>query len=175
MGRPVGTIKSWRARGRERLRSRLIRRGLAPSVGLAATFAANAAPVEPAHARARLELDEAHDRRERRRRHRRVFVVRREERVGEHAEARAELHVVAREELVVFGANAGAAFGAAILAGVSTAVFMSVDEAAARTLTITERVEPEAPKGSHAEAIGRYRSLYPALRPWFATGAASNS
>ena len=29
LGRPVGTIKSWRARGRERLRDRLARRGLA--------------------------------------------------------------------------------------------------------------------------------------------------
>mgnify|MGYP001043171710 CR=1 FL=1 len=34
MGRPVGTVKSWRARGRERLRQRLTRAGLAPSVGL---------------------------------------------------------------------------------------------------------------------------------------------
>jgi RNA polymerase sigma factor (sigma-70 family) len=31
MGCPVGTLKCWRARGRERLRSRLIRRGLNPS------------------------------------------------------------------------------------------------------------------------------------------------
>jgi RNA polymerase sigma factor (sigma-70 family) len=34
MGRPVGTVKSWRSRGRERLRTRLVRRGLAPSVAL---------------------------------------------------------------------------------------------------------------------------------------------
>jgi len=46
MGRPVGTVKSWRARGRERLRSRLVRRGLAPSVGLVASITTNAAPVE---------------------------------------------------------------------------------------------------------------------------------
>jgi RNA polymerase sigma factor (sigma-70 family) len=39
MGRPVGTIKCWRARGRERLRRRLIRTGLAPS----AVFASDAA------------------------------------------------------------------------------------------------------------------------------------
>ena len=34
LGRPVGTVKSWRARGRERLRERLSRRGLAgfPSI-----------------------------------------------------------------------------------------------------------------------------------------------
>jgi RNA polymerase sigma factor (sigma-70 family) len=36
LGRPVGTVKSWRARGRERLRQRLTRAGLAPSVGLSA-------------------------------------------------------------------------------------------------------------------------------------------
>ena len=42
MGSPVGTVKSWRARGRERLRNRLIRRGLAPGT-LAAAIAADAA------------------------------------------------------------------------------------------------------------------------------------
>jgi RNA polymerase sigma factor (sigma-70 family) len=43
MGCPVGTVKSWRFRGRQRLRERLIRLGLAPSVALAATIAAGAA------------------------------------------------------------------------------------------------------------------------------------
>ena len=43
MGRPVGTVKSWRARGRKRLRLRLIRSGLAPSTGLAATLVAGGA------------------------------------------------------------------------------------------------------------------------------------
>ncbi len=42
MGRPVGTIKSWRFRGRERLRRRLTRRGLAPSVGLIAALGGDA-------------------------------------------------------------------------------------------------------------------------------------
>jgi RNA polymerase sigma factor (sigma-70 family) len=37
LGCPVGTIKSRQARGRERLRARLVRRGLAPSVALAAS------------------------------------------------------------------------------------------------------------------------------------------
>jgi hypothetical protein len=36
MGRPVGTVKSWRSRGRARLRARLIRSGLAPATGLGA-------------------------------------------------------------------------------------------------------------------------------------------
>lgn len=43
MGRPVGTIKSWRSRGRERLRDRLIRAGVAPSAAVGAALTANAA------------------------------------------------------------------------------------------------------------------------------------
>jgi RNA polymerase sigma factor (sigma-70 family) len=43
---PVGTIKSRLARGREQLRSRLVRRGLAPAVGgLGATFSEAAVPA----------------------------------------------------------------------------------------------------------------------------------
>jgi zinc protease len=48
LGCPVGTIKSRLARGRERLRSRLVRRGVAPSAGLlAATLAADSAHAVP--------------------------------------------------------------------------------------------------------------------------------
>jgi RNA polymerase sigma factor (sigma-70 family) len=43
MGRPVGTVKSWRYRGRQRLRDRLLRLGLAPSAGLAAALTAQVA------------------------------------------------------------------------------------------------------------------------------------
>ncbi len=49
---PVGTVKSRLARGRERLRSRLVRRGVAPSAGLLAavlageTASASAVPME---------------------------------------------------------------------------------------------------------------------------------
>jgi len=43
MGRPVGTVKSWRSRGRERLRGRLTARGLTPSTGLGAALLASAA------------------------------------------------------------------------------------------------------------------------------------
>jgi len=39
IGRPVGTVKSWRSRARERLRDRLIRRGLAPSAALGTALA----------------------------------------------------------------------------------------------------------------------------------------
>ena len=52
MGRPVGTVKSWRARGRERLRLRLIRRGLAPSTLLGLVLDADAARVRLALPRA---------------------------------------------------------------------------------------------------------------------------
>ena len=38
IGRTVGTVKSWRFRGRERLRRRLTRLGLAPSVGVVAAL-----------------------------------------------------------------------------------------------------------------------------------------
>ena len=38
LGWPVGTVKSRQARGRERLRDRLVRRGLAPSAGLLAAM-----------------------------------------------------------------------------------------------------------------------------------------
>jgi RNA polymerase sigma factor (sigma-70 family) len=40
MGRPVGTIKSWRSRGRDRLRVRLTRAGLAPEADLGFPLAA---------------------------------------------------------------------------------------------------------------------------------------
>jgi RNA polymerase sigma factor (sigma-70 family) len=43
MGRSVGTVKSWRFRGRERLRDRLIRLGLAPSAGIGAALTVDAA------------------------------------------------------------------------------------------------------------------------------------
>jgi hypothetical protein len=43
LGRPVGTIKCWRSRGRERLRQRLARRGFVPSIGVAASLASDVA------------------------------------------------------------------------------------------------------------------------------------
>ncbi|QEH37490.1 ECF RNA polymerase sigma factor SigW [Aquisphaera giovannonii] len=43
LGRPVGTIKSWRSRGRDLLRRRLIRAGLAPAIGIEAVIAADIA------------------------------------------------------------------------------------------------------------------------------------
>ncbi len=43
MGRPVGTVKSWRSRGRQRLRLRLIRSGLAPATALGTSLATGVA------------------------------------------------------------------------------------------------------------------------------------
>ena len=43
LGWPVGTVKSRQARGRDRLRARLVRRGVAPAIGLGAIAAAAAA------------------------------------------------------------------------------------------------------------------------------------
>ncbi|MFO0953113.1 MAG: sigma-70 family RNA polymerase sigma factor [Isosphaeraceae bacterium] len=50
MGRPVGTVKCWRSRGRDRLRARLTRAGLAPAAGLATVLSTSAgeAPVPKA-------------------------------------------------------------------------------------------------------------------------------
>ena len=48
LGRPVGTVRSRLARGRERLRARLVRRGVVPSAGaLTATLARDAAASVP--------------------------------------------------------------------------------------------------------------------------------
>lgn len=47
LNRPVGTVKSWRSRGRDRLRSRLTQRGLSPSVGVFAPLDAAIRLVPP--------------------------------------------------------------------------------------------------------------------------------
>ena len=43
MGRPIGTVKCWRSRGRERLRGRLSRLGIIPATGGIAALASDAA------------------------------------------------------------------------------------------------------------------------------------
>jgi len=73
--------------------------------------------------------------------------------------------------IVTVNSNAGAAFGAALLAGVGSATFQSVDDAVARTVRVAERVEPGAAQPALAQALARFRSLYPALKPWFASAA----
>ncbi len=56
MGRPVGTVKCWRSRGRERLRNRLIRRGVAPSVALGLAVAPGVARAAVAEGTVRLAV-----------------------------------------------------------------------------------------------------------------------
>jgi xylulokinase len=60
----------------------------------------------------------------------------------------------------------GAAFGAALLAGVRAGVFADAADAVTRCVRIRERVEPDpAWAAAYAQGYGRYRALYPALRP----------
>jgi xylulokinase len=70
-------------------------------------------------------------------------------------------------EVATVSTTEGAAYGAAALAAVGTRWFGSVEEAT----TAWVRVRPEATPGpsapSYAEALGRYRDLYPALAPTF--------
>ncbi len=69
--------------------------------------------------------------------------------------------------VITVNASAGAAFGVAILAGAGTGAFSSVDEACARVVRETSRVEPADDRSAFLAAQARFRSLYPALRPWF--------
>ncbi len=62
--------------------------------------------------------------------------------------------------------DAGAAFGAALLAGVKDGVFADAATAVARCVRVTDRVEPDrAWADAYESGYGRFRALYPALRP----------
>ncbi len=60
----------------------------------------------------------------------------------------------------------GAAYGAALLGGIAGGVFADVPEAVAACVRVRDRIEPD-PKWErfYAEGYGRYRALYPALKP----------
>jgi xylulokinase len=59
----------------------------------------------------------------------------------------------------------GSAFGAALLAGVRSGTFTDLEEAVARCVRVTERIEPDAGwAASYEDGYARFRSLYPALR-----------
>jgi xylulokinase len=63
-------------------------------------------------------------------------------------------------------ADEGAAYGAALLAGVRSGVFADAHEAVAACVRVTERIEPDpAWVRAYADGYGRFRGLYPALRP----------
>jgi xylulokinase len=67
-------------------------------------------------------------------------------------------------------AEEGAAYGAALLGAVSAGVFSDVHEAVAATVRVTGTVEPEpAWREAYADGYGRFRELYPSLRPLEAT------
>jgi xylulokinase len=62
--------------------------------------------------------------------------------------------------------DAGAAFGAALLAGVRSGVFADPAAAVSSCVRVEERIEPDAAWAEVYEAgYGRFRALYPALRP----------
>jgi xylulokinase len=54
----------------------------------------------------------------------------------------------------------GSAFGAALLAGIRSGTFADADEAVARCVRVSSRVEPE---WDYEQAYERFRTLYPAL------------
>jgi len=60
----------------------------------------------------------------------------------------------------------GAAYGAALLGGVAGGVFGDVPEAVAAWVRVRDTVEPDANwERVYADGYGRFRALYPALRP----------
>jgi xylulokinase len=63
-------------------------------------------------------------------------------------------------------AEEGAAYGAALLGGVAADVYGDVHEAVTATVRITGTVEPVPEwRSVYEEGYGRFRALYPALRP----------
>jgi xylulokinase len=60
----------------------------------------------------------------------------------------------------------GAAYGAALLGGVAAGVFADVHEAVASCVRVRDAVEPDPAWHDAYDAVyGRFRALYPALRP----------
>jgi xylulokinase len=72
-------------------------------------------------------------------------------------------------EVEILAAEEGAAFGGALLAGVGAKWWNSVEEACDAVVQVQKRVKPE-PKNSPTmqRQYGKYRQLYPALKPVFA-------
>jgi xylulokinase len=65
------------------------------------------------------------------------------------------------------GAEEGAAFGAALLAGVKSGAFADAEEAVAACIKVGDRVEPDpAWTRAYEDGYGRFRQLYPVLRPF---------
>jgi xylulokinase len=65
----------------------------------------------------------------------------------------------------------GSAFGAALLAGVRAGTFADAGEAVSRCVRVRDRLEPDpAWVAAYEHGYGRYRALYPALRPFEGSG-----
>ena len=63
-------------------------------------------------------------------------------------------------------AEEGAAYGAALLGGVAGGAFADVHEAVAACVRVSDAVEPDPDwEPFYADGYGRYRALYPSLRP----------
>jgi xylulokinase len=60
----------------------------------------------------------------------------------------------------------GSAFGAALLGGIAAGVFADAEEAVARCVRVSETIEPVPGwQDAYHELYGRFRTLYPTLRP----------
>lgn len=73
-------------------------------------------------------------------------------------------------EMVAVNTTEGAAYGAALLAGVGAGVWPDVDAACAQTIFVSDRVSPNAEtSATYRGAYQVYESLYPVLKPTFAS------
>lgn len=71
-------------------------------------------------------------------------------------------------EMVAINVDEGPAFGAALLAGVGAGIYKSVEEAAQRTIRVTNSTLPDSRKVKLYDKYYRfYRSLYPILKDKF--------
>ena len=70
-------------------------------------------------------------------------------------------------EIVLVNITEGAAFGAALLAGVGAGVYANVGDACARSIRVTDKIEPSANAAAYSDYYSLYRELYPALAPHF--------
>jgi xylulokinase len=77
---------------------------------------------------------------------------------------------VLQTELATVSTTEGAAYGVAVLAAVASGWFASVDDAAARLVTVTPAAAPGPDSERYADGHARYRALYPALAPHFHAG-----
>jgi xylulokinase len=74
---------------------------------------------------------------------------------------------VLRAEIATVATAQGAAFGAALLAAVGAGWFTDVATAVDRVVRVTPVAEPGPNAPAYARALASYRTLYPALAPFF--------